>query len=72
MSKLWKLPQKDACRARDQKCNICHKIGHFSKVCQRREQGAVKVKHKKDLYKNRNPVDLEVKKYMKLKMIICI
>ena len=32
--------KKDACRAKDQKCNICHKIGHSSKVCQRRQQGA--------------------------------
>ena len=31
--------KKDACRVKDQKCNICHKIGHFSKVCQRRQQG---------------------------------
>ena len=32
--------KKDACRAKDKKCNICHKLGHFSKVCQRRQQGA--------------------------------
>ena len=32
--------KKDACRAKDQKCNICHKIDHFSKVCQRRQQSA--------------------------------
>ena len=32
--------KKDACRAKDQKCNICHKIGHFSNVCQRKQQGA--------------------------------
>ena len=32
--------KKYACRAKDQKWNICHKIGHFSKVCQRRQQGA--------------------------------
>ena len=32
--------RKDAYKAKDQKCNICHKIGHFSKVCQRRQQGA--------------------------------
>ena len=31
-----------------------------------------KVKHREDLYQNRNPADLEVNKYMKLKMIICI
>ena len=31
--------KKHACRAKDKKCNICHKIGHFSKVCQRRQQG---------------------------------
>ena len=31
--------KKDACRAKDQKCNICHRLGHFSKVCQRRQQG---------------------------------
>ena len=40
MPKLWKLPQKDACWAKDQRCNICHKVGHFSKVCQGRQQGA--------------------------------
>ena len=34
------LHTKDACRAKDQKCNICHKLGHFSKVCQKRQQGA--------------------------------
>ena len=28
--------KKDACRAKDQRCNICHKLGHFSKVCQKR------------------------------------
>ena len=32
--------KKDAYRAKDQKCNICHKLGHFSKVWQRRQQGA--------------------------------
>ena len=32
--------KKDACRAKNQKCNICHKLGHFSKVCQRRQQSA--------------------------------
>ena len=32
--------KKDACWAKDQKCNTCHKVGHFSKVCQRRQQGA--------------------------------
>ena len=32
--------KKDACWAKDQKCNICHKVGHFSKVCQIRQQGA--------------------------------
>ena len=32
--------KKDACWAKDQKCNICHKLGHFSKVCQERQQGA--------------------------------
>ena len=32
--------KKDACRAKDQRCNICHKLGHFSKVCQNRQQGA--------------------------------
>ena len=32
--------KKDAGRAKDQKCNICHKLGHFSKVCQKRQQGA--------------------------------
>ena len=32
--------KKDACWAKDIKCNICHKVGHFSKVCQRRQQGA--------------------------------
>ena len=31
--------KKDACRAKDKKCNICHKLGHFSKVYQRRQQG---------------------------------
>ena len=29
-------------------------------------------KHREDLYQNKNPADLEVNKYMKLKMIICI
>ena len=32
--------KKDACRAKDKKCNICHKLGHFSKVCQKRQQSA--------------------------------
>ena len=32
--------KKDACRAKDKKCNICHKIGHFSKVCQRKQGAA--------------------------------
>ena len=30
--------KNDAHRAKDQKCNICQKIGHFSKVCQRRQK----------------------------------
>ena len=32
--------KKDACRAKDQRCNICHKKGHFSKVCQKRQHAA--------------------------------
>ena len=32
--------KKDACRAKDQRCNICHKLGNFSKVCQKRQQGS--------------------------------
>ena len=32
--------KKDACWAKRQRCNICHKVGHFSKVCQERQQGA--------------------------------
>ena len=31
--------KKDAFLAKDQRCNICHKVGHFSKVCQGRQQG---------------------------------
>ena len=32
--------KKDACWAKNQRCNICQKVGHFSKVCQKRQQGA--------------------------------
>ena len=32
--------KKDACWAKCQRCNTCHKVGHFSKVCQKRQQGA--------------------------------
>ena len=32
--------KKYACWANNQRCNICHKVGHFSKVCQERQQGA--------------------------------
>ena len=64
--------KKRAYRAKDQKCDICHKIGHFSKVCQRRQQGAAQDIHIEDLYQIKNPAYLEVNKYMKLKMVICI
>ena len=32
--------KKDACWAKSQRCNTCHKVGHFSKVCQGKQQGA--------------------------------
>ena len=31
--------KKEACWAKSQRCNICHEVGHFSKVCQERQQG---------------------------------
>ena len=34
------IHKKDAIWAKDQRCNICHRLGHFSKVCQKRQQGA--------------------------------
>ena len=42
--------KKDACRAKDKKCNICHRLGHFSKVCQRRQQGAAQGPTQEDSY----------------------
>ena len=47
--------KKDACRAKDQKCNICHKIGHFSKVCQRRQQGAAQGQTKRRFIPKQKP-----------------
>ena len=42
--------KKDACWAKNQRCNTCHKVGHFSKVCQERQQGAAIAPYTEKIY----------------------
>ena len=52
--------------------NVIFAINEVISAKYAREDNKVqhKVQHREDLYQNRNPADLEVNKYMKLKMII--
>ena len=63
--------KKDACRAKDQKCNICHKLVISARYAKEDNKVQHKAIHREDSYQNKNPAGLEVNKYMILKMIIC-